>query len=101
MFSSLFGIRGGSSSLSGAVQHSSFQFVCNRMFSHSSSNSFLSLLSRKHHLVFPEPSCLLVLHFTDILSPTDVNFFKVTLTAPVVVHGSDYEVTATYVDLVT
>ena len=40
-----------------------FQFVCNLMLSHSLSNFFnvfSSLLSKNHHLVFPELSCFLV-----------------------------------------
>ena len=64
---------------------------CNRMVSHSLSNffnTFSSLLSKNHHLVFPEPSCLLVLRFTAILLPTEVSFFRVALTAPGVVHGN-------------
>ena len=72
----------GSSSLRGAEQNSSFHFVCNRMVSHSLSNffnTFSSLLSKNHHLVFPEPSCLLVLCFTAILLPTEVRFFRVAL----------------------
>lgn len=79
------------SSLGGARQCSSFHLVCIWIFSHSSSsffNMFSSPLSKSHQLIFPEPSCLLVLRFIAISLPTEVSFFRVAHTAPGVVHGN-------------